>query len=1482
MKLTLPQQDIYFEQLLYPDDPIYNIGAMIRIKGHIDFELLKKAHKVLIKQHDAYRCVFKGQEDELEPSFQIVNEFDNRLGFVDFSMHINANEVAHDYMQTEFSKPFNLEGKNLLHFFTLIKLNEDLYYLFSVYHHIITDGWGTSLMFQRLVQNYNELFEYGKVIHNYSFTYTDFVKDDIEYQNSSTFKEDSIYWEEKFKILPDRLFDKKNLNEKLNRSSRTELVIKKEMCDQLRYIATEQNVSLFHLILTVLFSYFGRKYENNDIVIGVPVLNRNKSSYKNTVGLFMGVTPLRIQLNFEETMRDLMHSIKAQVRKDYRHQRFPLRKLISNLQLLNDLDHLFDIMVSYEKHDYTGQFVNTVTKVIPLSHQAERLALAIYIREFSENEDIKIDFDYNLNYFDEFSANQLVSHIENIFFDVVENSDKKISELIYLSRKEVFDLSIKFNDTEVNYPTNRTIIDLFSEQVKIYPKKIAIKDDNKSYSYCELDEKSNQIAVYLKKNVISKFPIIVLLPRSIDLVMLLLAILKSGIPYIPIDPRFPKERIKYISQNSQSKFLIREKKRFDENFGNGIVVLDIEEVLSQQSDCVEIEWNVDASDTAYIMYTSGSTGRPKGVEISHQALYNFSMSIQQKLSINPDDLLFSVTTHSFDISFLEFFIPILSGASVYVASQAILLEPYMLSKKIENIDPSVIQGTPSFYQMLYNAGWKGSSRLKVLCGGDILNSKLADKLICTNLEVWNMYGPTETTIWSCIKKMKKFTDALIIGSPIDNTQIYILDSFLTLKPIGIPGKIYIAGKGLAKGYYKNSILTKEKFIINPFNIDTLLYDTGDFGYWNQNGEIVFLGRKDSQIKLRGYRIELREIEFQLNNIDGVKDSAVIMRKGEEHDAYLIAYLLLDDVKLDIYTIQNSLTECLPSFMIPSKIIILEEFPLTPNQKLDRKELERLSLVQEVESYTFKAPSSELEVNLEKYWKEVLYYKEKISCDANFFALGGHSLNAVKLIRLINENLCIKIPMRTIFDYPTIESLANYLKKCPLNNELVIIKSLPKLYYRLTPVQYTIWVASQVKDVSIAYNICATYTINNIIDSNRITKSINKIIEKFEILRTSIVEVEGWPVQKINSFNDILFSIPKIKVEKKNVGLEIKKIINSEFNFESDSLIRVVLLEICNTNSILVFCTHHLIMDGISIEIFIKEFIKNYNEEENKKIIDVNELNFQFKDYSEWINDRITDKKEENSLFWKKYLEKYKFKNTFAPTFLNQENKKRGKSFYFEFTQEDFLALKAIAAKEKVTFFTVLLTSWNILIHLFSRYHDICIGMVHSGRDAAGLDNQLGMFSKTLILRTKIEKELVFLELLKETQLNLLEISMYQDFPLTMQLTQFFDCMIVYQNSDFQFDSITKLNDIQLKYNLTTNEYNRIPLTLNLIESKSQLRGVIDYNCDIYSNYIIEKIVREYLKVLKRIINNPLLTIASINSDFDFEEENSLMDFNFNF
>jgi amino acid adenylation domain-containing protein len=1478
MLLTLPQQDIYYEQLLYPGEPIYNIGAKIAINGTIVYEILNKAYVALIDQHDAYRSILV--EEQAGVSIKICAEHDSILNFIDFSPELDPDAAANRYMQATFTKAFDLHAGKLLHKFVLIKVSDTFHYLFSMYHHIITDGWGTSLMFQRWVKNYNELTTDGVLTPGEVYTYSNFVEDDATYRLSKEFDENRLYWKNRFMHLPERIFPKIDQRINVNKSSRKELIVPRIIYDQLELMAGNLKCTTFHVILALLYMYFGRRYQNKDFGIGLPVLNRSKAAFKKTVGLFMGVTALRMQFSFDDTFEELVYSIKQQLRQDYRHQRFPLGKLIQELGAFAEKDRLFNITLSYEKQNYAEQFIDTKTRVIPLTHGAERVALAIYIREFDASEDVKIDFDYHINYFDDGTIAAIVNHFQYLLQQVCSDPKKKLQQYDYFTPEEKNQLLYTFNQTQWEYPRNSTLLTFFNKQVKDSGEQVAVFDDVTTYTYQELETLTDRIAMRLLTfpKIKERVPVAVLMPRSANLVAALLGVLKAGAAYIPLDPDFPQERLKYIVNHSQAACIVGTKEHQDA-LGANVNFICIDDLIAGwQAVHKDTLPAVKPSDTAYIIYTSGSTGMPKGVAIGHQSLINFLLSMQQKPGLTGKDTFFSVTTQSFDISILEFFAPLISGAKLYVAAKQIQEDPDVMIARLKAIAPSMIQATPGFYQLLYNVGWKGNKTLSVLCGGDLLSASLAEKLLDSCAEVWNMYGPTETTIWSSIKRVLIPEDASCIGSPIHNTTFYILDEYLQPLPIGCPGAIYIGGEGLAKGYYKNETLTAEKFIENPFHPKEKMYETGDMGQWTKEGEIHFLGRNDQQVKIRGYRIELGEIETKLNQLPFVKSSVVIAKKKTEQQAFLIAYVILDQEVSDLTIFTKALQKELPEYMIPYSIIPVAAYPLTPNNKIDRKALasREVELLQSVSVYA--EPRTALEVELCGLFEQALERNGKIGVTDNFFSLGGHSLNAMKVVNQIQKQMYYQVSLKDVFNYPTVQLLANQLYEQGPVAPKGIEPTASKPYYPLSPAQYAIWLAAQQNNKrSAAYNVFVVYEITGELDPARLQYAFTYLLNKYEALRTNFIEQEGFVYQKVTPAAEVIFQIDKFTISEDQKHSTTQEYVNKLFNLENDLLLRVGLFK-TEQSCLLAFSSHHIILDGWSMGLLIGEITQYYQMPSSQNQL----LPFQFRDYVDWLQKTTLERKERNERFWKNYLQDYHWKNSIPAVPGAHGDEYLAGEYNFVWGQELFDSLRTVAHRQSSTVHTFLLTAFLSLLYKVYDESDLCIGTINSGRTIADLHNQVGMFVKTLPLRTKFKPQQPFSAQLKAVHTDLLEIDAYQDFPESSYATLAFDILFVLQPPEFNYDHITVNDNINFRLYPTTSSYTRVPLLVNFIEAKQGLRCVVNYSTGSYDKETIELLFLRYETLLNQLLTHHTdTTLENLDIKLAFEKEQTIeIDFSF--
>lgn len=1499
MILTPQQQDIYFDQLLFRDSPAYNIGAKIEIHGILDKMALQAAYQSLISQHPTFHSYIT-EKDGL-PFMAILENYSADLEIKDFSQLPNPQQSADEFIDKEFKRPFDLSNQSFLHRVCLICLEETWYYLFSVYHHLITDGWGTSLMYRRLTELYNDVLTDGEVKHFYTHHYEEFGVYNTEYLKSDRYQVDATYWRNKYTVLPESLFTKKsNVANDFEppKSERKNFHIERKVYNELIDLSISLNCSVFHIILGVIGTLMGRYFDCEDFSVGLPVLNRTNKHYKNTVGLFMNISPLKVGINFDSSFKDFIKQIKERLKQDYRHQEYPIGDLVRELKIINERHRLFNLTLSYEKQNYSCHFQNTNTDVIPLTHGAERVALAIYIREFDSSKDVTINFDYNIEFFNADDIDSLLCCFENLLITALENPECKLTDMPLLNADQHIKITRRFNDAKKAVAPYLTIIDWLDWSFNRFAKKNAISDEKEQFTYQEAELQVHAIAeILMSESVISADnPVGVIMDRSARMLITLLAILRTGSPFLPLDPSFPVDRLKYIVEQSQCKLIIS-----DPSYAS---CFDDVHVISSQYliDLSKIHVNkgkkvrVTAENLAYIIYTSGSTGKPKGVELTHRSLLNFLTSMQSRPGIDENDKLLAITTYSFDISILELFLPLISGAMVHIADRKTINDPYALIDTIDQLQPTIMQGTPSFWHMLCMAGWTGNKNLKILCGGEQLNLITGKKLIDFSKELWNMYGPTETTIWSAIKQIKTTEDISIIGKPINNTTLYILDKKFRPLPIGAIGEIFIGGSGLAKGYRFRPDLTGERFLLGLISPDQMLYRTGDIGKWNKDGCIEFIGRKDSQVKIRGYRIELSEIEFNLLRIPVINEAVVIVN-GNGPDQQLIAFVVAKGV-LKKEEVINSLRLSLPDYMIPSFFVLRDKIPLTPNGKTDRNAL-KLEQIKNLPSIIPASKNNTIEERLLKLWQQV-FGLEAIDINDNFFDLGGRSLTSVQLLNNIYDEFGVRLKLLDIFTNPQIKHLAKAIR-----NENKIkrdrIRQAPKaLAYPLSAGQKGIFALSQLSAASVAYNMVGVYTVNGNLSIDALNVAISRVINRHESLRTIFPNVRDSTRQKIIPIDEMRFSIMEHFLDNDNeesINTLIEQFTEFKFNFQTGPLLQCNLIKTLTNRQIIIFAVHHLVADGWSLTIFLNEVAEFYDEyflAAKKQQIP---LPIQYKDYAVWLNDQIsTGALDKQKQYWLGQFSDDKDLSVFGhDKYTHNQATFNGNMISFVIDEDMYAKLKAIAFQNDATLFMVLITSIKILLFKQTGSSDICIGTPVSGRDHVILNDQIGLYINTVSLRSTLFSNDTFNGTLSNVKINVgnaLDNQLYPYNELISELKRIgyrnkerlFDVMVVLQNPDLKLQRITLSNEVNLIVRESTRHVSRFPLTFNFHEGDNTISCNVEFNTDLFSLTKISAFIRDFQKLIGLVVANPSKLIGDydLSPDSNSRIQTELFDVNFNF
>jgi amino acid adenylation domain-containing protein len=814
------------------------------------------------------------------------------------------------------------------------------------------------------------------------------------------------------------------------RQARHSVLLPSGLTANLALLAEREGTPLSVLLLGAFQSLLHRYTRQADIVVGAILPGDSRFERAAADGRY-GLTalPVRADLGSNPGFRSLLRSLTAVVEAAREHDNVSWPGLVNAVDSDCDASRhpVFQVLFCYD----VSEGSRSARDAAELSG---RLAVDLELRFVTNGEHLEAQFTYSTDLFDEGTIVRMVTHFENLLEGVVTDPDEKVSGLPLLTETEREKLVSEWNNTWTEYPRNLCLHQLFETQAQRNPDATAVEFENQRLTYNELNRRANQVARHLVKLGVGPNILVgICVERSLEMVVGLLGILKAGGAYVPVDPAFPQERIAFMLEDAEAPVLLTQQRlvaALPKNRASQ-VRLDTDWTLIAAESTDNLPTRAKAEDVAYTIYTSGSTGKPKGVQIPHRAVVNFLLSMAEKPGMTPQDRLLAVTTLSFDIAGLELYLPLIVGASVEIVSRSISSDGTQLLPKLMNSGATVMQATPATWRMLLEAGWQSSPNLKILVGGEAVPAKLAAQLMQRAASVWNMYGPTETTIWSTIRKFHPQETSVAIGRPIANTELFVLDKLLQPVPVGVAGELLIGGDGLAKGYFKRPELTAEKFIPHPFRQapGARLYRTGDLVRYRPNGDVEFLGRIDHQIKIRGFRIELGEIEAVLRQHSAINETVVVAREDVPGDQRLVAYFVpIGDRPCSVTDLRSFLEEHLPKYMLPSAFVSLAHMPLTPNGKINRRELPAPSpsdLIAIKEELI--AARDATERQLVGIWESVLGM-QPVGVTQDFFDLGGHSLLAVRLMTRIDQAFGQKLPVTTLLQARTIERMAKVIRQ----------------------------------------------------------------------------------------------------------------------------------------------------------------------------------------------------------------------------------------------------------------------------------------------------------------------------------------------------------------------------------------------------------------------------------------------------------------------
>ena len=1035
LPLSYAQERMWFLYRLAPTSSAYSIPVSVQLSGPFSTESFVFAVNELVRRHESLRTTFT--EIDGQPRQVIHLPQPVRIDELDLRKHPRESREAEALrlITEEARRPFNLTTDSLFRVM-IVQLSEEERIVMMTTHHIVSDQWSYGVIGRELVQAYNRHCEGHETsdLPPLPIQYVDFASWQRDWLRGEVIEEQLGYWRDRLANVAvlDLPTDHPRPAEQSFRGTHIAIDLPKSLINSLKQLSVESGATLYMVFLTGFVTLLHRLTGQHDIAVGTPIANRNRLAIEGLIGTFVNTLVLRTDVSGEPTFRDLLMRVRDAALGAYANQDLPFEKLVEELR--PDRSHgrspLVQVLFNFANTPFGRMdFKHVAWTPFEIDRGASQLDLSMSIDPTISR---RVYLEFNTDLFDRATMEQWLLHYRTLLESLVEGPDLPVSCLRLLSEVERRTILVEWNDTMSPIAPGVCFPTLFEAQVMKTPGATAVKSQEAAVSYLELNNRANQIAHYLKQRGVGPEVVVaVLMERSVDLVACLLGIMKADGAYLPLIPELPPKRISYMLENSRAALLLTDDRFVTAAPKLGVHVVNVDrerETIERQS-----EHNptpvAGPEDLAYVIYTSGSTGLPKGVEIPRRALVNFLCSMRKEPGCSAQDVMVSVTTLSFDIAGLELYLPLLVGARVEIVSQAVAMDGWKLRTLCEAVQPTIMQATPATWRMLIEAGWLGSDRLTVLCGGEALPPDLAAALLDRSAALWNMYGPTETTIWSTIERIERADQEITIGRPIANTEMYILDLFLQPVPVGVSGELYIGGHGLARGYHRRPELTKERFVPHPFSTEphVRLYRTGDLVRYRPDGRIVHLGRLDHQVKIRGFRIELGEIEAVLSRHPAVRQVVVTAREDQQGFKHLVAYLVCQEGQAPTPTeLRSFVRTALPDYMTPSFFVLLEAMPLTANNKVDVRALP-VPAPHLSDGLGYVGPRDLVEVQLTALWQQVLKVP-KIGVHDNFFDLGGHSLKAAQLFFLLEQVYGRHLPFATLFQAPTIAELASVLSR----------------------------------------------------------------------------------------------------------------------------------------------------------------------------------------------------------------------------------------------------------------------------------------------------------------------------------------------------------------------------------------------------------------------------------------------------------------------
>jgi amino acid adenylation domain-containing protein len=1517
--LSYNQQGIWFLSQLAPETSVYNVSLAGRIQSDIDISAFRRAFQQLVDRHPCLRTTIashSGKPVQRIHAHQTVQ-------FEEFDASTWREDELQARLVAETQRPFDLERGPVMRVSLHLRSAQD-HILLLVIHHIVIDFWSLAVILKEL----GELYSAGKagrsaVLRPLDLQYTDFVRWQTDMLAGPAGETLWEYWGKQLAgPLPvlNLPTDRPRPPIQMFRGAYHDFTLNEELARRLRALAKAEGVTLYMVLLAVFEVMLYRHSGQEDILVASPMAGRSRAEFEELVGFFANPVVLRAKLSGNLTFRSFLSQVRLTVLAALEHQDFPTLCLVQRLRPPRDLSRspLCQTMFVLDKphrlveqaepafaRGETGLRMDLggfVMESIPLERRAATLDLVMLIIETTGSLSASIRFNADL--FEAATIARMAGHFHMLLESVIRDPSTPIGELELLARAERRQLLNEFNATEIDYPRDICVHELFEKQVQRAPNNIAVVSKEQQLTYAQLNARANQLAHHLLTlGVGPDVPVAICMERCPEMVVALLGILKAGGAYVPLDPAYPKGRLSFLMEDAHASVLLTRAHLMESMPKHGIHALCMDNdwaVIAARSEENPIA-GATSSNLAYVLYTSGSTGQPKGVMVEHHGLCNAIHWIAKTLELSVEDRCLFKTPITFDAAGRELYPTLLTGGRLVIAEAEGHRDSRYLAETISSARISVFHCVPSILQLLVEEpAFDDSTALRaVMCGGEALPIQTARRFRSrSDARLYNVYGPTETiidsTYWLCDEA--NGGSSCPIGRPIPNARAYILGDGLRPLPIGVAGDLYIGGVGLARGYLNRPDLTAEKFISDPFSVTpgARLYRTGDLARYLPDGNIEFLGRRDHQVKIRGFRIELGEIEAALGRHPAMQQAAVLAREDTPGEKRLVAYVVAQSTPDEL---RRFLKDMLPDPMVPAVFVLLDTMPLLSNGKIDRLALPAPDRSRPELDKSFVAPRTPVEELLAEIWAGVLDI-ERVGIHDNFFDLGGHSLLATQLVSRAREAFQVEIPLRRLFEIPTVAGLAESIEAARRAGQYLLappILPVPRQGdLALSFAQQRLWFFDRLEPGLSAYNLPAAIRLAGRLNFAALEQSINEIVKRHETLRTTFGEAGGRPMQVI---------APSLKIELPLIDLralpaserdsEVRRLVTAEaqrpFDLSQGPLLRATVLQLSDEEHVGLLTMHHIVSDGWSAGILIREVATLYFAFCTGGASPLPALPIQYADFACWQRQALQGQFLEAQIaYWMERL-------AGAPAAIDliADHPRPAMQSFRGAHQSRVLpkhlqqGFKSLSRQAGTTQFMTFLAAFKVLLHRYSGQDDLIVGTPVANRNRLETEGLIGFFVNALVLRTDLSGNPSFRELLRRVREVCLGAYGHQDLPFDRLVEELhvkrdvsrnplFQVMFVLHNASLRTVELPGLTLSPVEGDTETAHFD---LTLQIMDTDQGLTATFVYNTDLFEAHTIVRMLGNFQTMLESIVADPERRISDLSILTEIERRQLLDEWN---